>query len=84
MTHKIITQDLAKLATQNEQAVKSSRPSLITDEHLEYLDDLRESGITNMFGASVYIEDEFDVSRADARLILSYWMKTFKERHDNE
>ncbi len=84
MTHEIITQDLAKLATENEQAVESSRPSLITDEHLEYLDDLRESGITNMFGASVFIEQDFNVSRDDARLILGYWMKTFEERHNDE
>ena len=55
------------------------RPEYVTDEHLEYLDDLRESGATNMFGAAAYLEPEFGVSRRLARDILSYWMQTFGE-----
>ncbi len=55
----------------------SNRPENVTDEHLEFLDDLRESGVTNMFGAGAYVQDEFDVSRDEAGDILSYWMKTF-------
>jgi hypothetical protein len=54
-----------------------SRPANITDEHLEYLDALRESGVTNMFGAGSYVENEFSVSRREARDILMYWMQTF-------
>lgn len=57
------------------------KPAIVTDEYLEYLDDLRESGETNMFGATPYLEDDFDLSRADARSVLSYWMKSFEERH---
>ena len=38
---------------------KVERPDIVTDEHLEYLDDLRESGVTNMFGAGSYLEDNF-------------------------
>ena len=57
------------------------RPDFVTDEHLEYLDDLRESGVTNMFGATPYVEGEFDLNREDARAILNYWMATFSERH---
>lgn len=30
-----------------------------TQEHLEFLDDLRESGATNMFGAVPYLRREF-------------------------
>ena len=65
--------------------MKQDKPKIITEEHLTYLDNLRESGVTNMFGATEYIEREFSVSKKDAREILSYWMKTFSERHkDNE
>lgn len=53
------------------------RPANITDEHLEYLDTLRESGVCNMFGAGEYVETEFHLSRRDARPIVLYWMSTF-------
>jgi hypothetical protein len=56
------------------------RPEYVTDEHLEYLDDLRESGATNMFGAAPYLADAFEIDKKQAREILSYWMKTFGER----
>ena len=58
------------------------KPKHLTDLHLEYLDDLRESGETNMFGARPYLMNEFPELEADeAGKIVSYWMKTFGERH---
>ena len=56
-------------------------PDECTEEHLEYLDDLRESGVTNMYGASPYLQKEFKLKQDIARKILSYWMHTFSERH---
>ena len=56
------------------------KPAFVIEAHLEYLDDLRESGITNMFGAAPYLQQEFDIPMNEAKLILSYWMKTFGER----
>ena len=53
----------------------------VTQEHLDYLDDLRESGDTNMFGAVPYLQSEFDLTRDEARIILGTWMDTFAERH---
>ncbi len=46
-----------------------------------YLDELRESGITNMFGAGPYVEDAFDMDRRTARSLVVEWMETFEERH---
>lgn len=57
----------------------SKRPDNITDEHLLFLDGLRESGVTNMFGAGAYIVDEFEVSEKESRSILKYWMDNFGE-----
>lgn len=57
----------------------SCRPPMITDEHLKYLDELRESGETNMYGAGSYLRNEFVISKAEASHILSYWMETFGE-----
>jgi len=52
----------------------------ITQEHLDYLDTLRESGVTNMYGSTSYIMEEFDIPKNEASKILSYWMKTFSDR----
>jgi hypothetical protein len=49
--------------------------------YFEYLDQLRESGITNMYGAVPHLRDTFDLDRTEARQILLKWMKTYKNRH---
>tara|TARA_R110001606_G_scaffold386605_1_gene550728 strand:- start:351 stop:527 length:177 start_codon:yes stop_codon:yes gene_type:complete len=46
-------------------------------EFKRFLNDLRESGTTNMFGASQNLVYEFGVEKAEARKILSNWMTTF-------
>jgi hypothetical protein len=46
-------------------------------EQFNYLDQLRDSGRTNMFAASPYLEQRFEMSIADARNVLSQWMKTY-------
>jgi hypothetical protein len=56
---------------------EQQRPKNVTDEHLDYLDDLRESGATNMFGAGSYVVDEFGVDKIEARGIVRYWMDSF-------
>jgi hypothetical protein len=53
------------------------RPQIVETEHLEYLDGLRESGVTNMYGAGSYVAEKFALSRSDAREVLQYWMKSF-------
>ncbi len=46
-------------------------------EAFEYLDELRESGRTNMFGASNYIISELGWDRNEAREATTLWMETF-------
>lgn len=49
-----------------------------------YLDELRESGVTNMYGAGDYLAEEFpDLSNSAADEVLLDWMKTFGDRHPN-
>lgn len=50
------------------------------DEINVFLDILRASGVTNMFGAGSYIQDQFGIGKAEARQFLSEWMRTFGER----
>jgi hypothetical protein len=60
---------------------KKERPAIVSDDHLTYLDALRESGVTNMYGAGPYLVKEFGVNKTESRAILGYWMRTFGERH---
>ncbi len=47
-----------------------------------FLDGLRETGVTNMFGASPYIRKRFpDLNRYEANRLLCKWMETFEARH---
>jgi len=48
-------------------------------EQFDFLNELRESGATNMFGASPYLVDRFGVTSGDARKTLSKWMDNFNE-----
>ena len=53
------------------------KPAGYEQEHKDYLDELRESGSTNMFGAADWLETDFDLTRRQAKDYLLYWMKTF-------
>lgn len=48
-------------------------------EYFAYLDALRESGVTNMFGAGPYLMEEYDLSRSEARTVLMSWMQNFQK-----
>lgn len=55
------------------------------NQMLEYLDGLRESGVTNMYGASPYLQGAFgDLDVRQARDVLGFWMETFAERHEHD
>jgi len=57
-----------------------TREDFVEDEHLEFLDDLRISGIVNMFGSSPYLKDEFpELDQHQAKEIVMYWMETFED-----
>ena len=56
-----------------------SRPKIVKDEHLTFLDELRETGAINMFGAAPYLAEAFEMNKQEARRVLMYWMETFGE-----
>ena len=49
----------------------------IMSEYFEYLEELRQSGQTNMFGAGAYLQQEFGLGRYEARDILKQWMESY-------
>ena len=49
----------------------------------EFLDALRESGATNMYEATPYIQKRFKTTRYEAQRLLTRWMETYSERHSS-
>ena len=45
----------------------------------QFLNDLRDSGVTNMFGAAPYLQKEFGIDQKSARGVLANWMQSFSE-----
>lgn len=48
-----------------------------TNEYWLYLEALRRSGVTNMFGATPYLMDEFGLEKKEAQKILVDWMQNY-------
>ena len=73
------------LIPDTEDFQKSLGESLVTEgldknkPYFDFLVALRDSGATNMFGATPYLQDAFGLSKSEARKILAEWMKSFNE-----
>jgi len=48
-------------------------------EYYNFLEELRKSGVTNMWGAAPFLQAEFDISDTEAREILLDWIKNYSE-----
>lgn len=46
-------------------------------EQYAFLEALRESGVTNMFGATPYLMRNFDLDEKTAKQILVSWMRNY-------
>jgi len=60
---------------------------MINEEWIEYyvyLEELRQSGVTNMYGASPYLREEFGLGRREAIKILGSWMDNYEELVERE
>ena len=55
----------------------------IMRKEFRYLNRLRESGATNMYGAAPYLEMEYDMTRSEARQVLLDWMQWVEEDPSN-
>jgi len=51
----------------------------VDKKYSDFLLALRDSGVTNMFGAAPYLQREFGLDKREAREILANWMKSFNE-----
>ena len=48
------------------------------EKYYQYLDELQDSGVTNMFCASSYLVEEFGLELKEARRILAEWIRKQK------
>jgi hypothetical protein len=46
----------------------------------KYLEALRDSGAINMWGAGAYLEDEFGLTRREAKAALLDWFESFNRQ----
>jgi len=52
------------------------------EEYFIFLDELIDSGVTNMYGAIPYLMKAYsELTEGEASIILSEWMQTFSKRH---
>jgi len=65
----------------NKESEMTLQEQQFEDEVFDFLDNLRESGATNMFGAGPFVQEEFGLERREASQFVGKWMKTFSERH---
>jgi len=70
-------------ALQKDREMGFSIDESIDDEsaefYFDYLNKLRDSGRTNMFGAAPYLRAEFGLDKNTARQILAKWMRSGEE-----
>jgi hypothetical protein len=66
----------------NQSIEKTRETSDFEREVLHYLNDLRESGVVNMFGAGDYIRTNFSVEKQESRVLLRLWMDNFDAEGD--
>lgn len=56
----------------------------MTEEQREYLNWLRSTGATNMFGAGPYLQREFpELTRTQVRAAVVEWMETYDPEKDD-
>lgn len=71
------------LQENNENNGNTRKTTPIENQVMCYLNELRESGATNMFGSTTYIIEEFpDLDKREAGRILSLWMENFNDECD--
>ena len=55
---------------------------MINEEWIEYyvyLEELRQSGVTNMFGSAPYLREQFGLGRRESIKIVANWMDNYEE-----
>jgi hypothetical protein len=77
---KMIQANTEQVHGHGDHPIASALPPLAKlTIYFGFLDRLRKSGATNMFAATPYLEEAFDLKRRSGAPILSAWMKKFSD-----
>ena len=52
----------------------------LEQDAFEFLNMLRESGVTNMFGAAPFLQHQFGLSKQEAKEVLLEWMNSYRSK----
>lgn len=56
----------------------TEKPHSLTNDHIDYLNMIRETGTTNPFETAMHLCSAFaDLNKHEAPSIVSYWVDTF-------
>ena len=66
----------------SDSILRSKLEEGVVKDMFIFLNDLRDSGVTNMFGAAPYLQKEFGIDQKSAREVLANWMQSFSENLD--
>lgn len=53
-------------------------PTVKKEEVYAYLENLREEGSINMWGAGSFVAEEFNLTQEEGKAWLTEWIKSFK------
>merc|ERR1711966_222655 len=70
--------DIVRIVKSDSILRENIEEGVVKDMHT-FLNDLRDSGVTNMFGAAPYLQKEFGIDQKSARQVLANWMQSFSE-----
>ena len=58
---------------------KTRKTTSTEQEAFQFLNVLRDSGATNMFGAAPYLQDELSIDKRLSRSLVTMWMSVFSD-----
>ena len=76
---QVVLDKLGQLAQEEPKGEVDEINEEVEERYSIFLNNLRDSGVTNMFGAGPYLEAEFGLDKREARGILMNWMQSFSE-----
>jgi hypothetical protein len=54
----------------------------IEDKHKIFLNTIRDSGAINPLAAGPYLQEEFGLSRIEAKRVIRQWMQSFSAKEE--
>ena len=74
--------EIVAMAQDAALAEEQANAAYTAARHLEetmyrFLDELKEIGAVNMFGARPYLQEEFELTMPEATKTLGRWMRTY-------